>query len=94
MCKLTAEHSSALQYNKNFISREHIWHECQSNIWSSDTKKYMHLKITDKNKITYSMYRAVEHAASGLPNPTPLEGEVGFIQAQYQQVLPHVVREW
>ena len=30
-----------------------------------------------------------EHAASGLPNPTPLEGEVQFIQAQDQQMLPH-----
>ena len=50
-------------------------------------------------KIIYSMYRAGEvsvhlHAASGLPNPTRLEGEVRFIQAQDQQVLPHVVREW
>ena len=36
----------------------------------------------------------IEHAASGLPNPTRLEGEVRFVQAQDQQVLPHVVREW
>ena len=35
-----------------------------------------------------------EHAANGLPNPTPLEGEVRFIQAQDQQMLPYVVREW
>ena len=35
-----------------------------------------------------------EHAANGLPNATRLEGEVRFIQAQDQQVLPHVVREW
>ena len=35
-----------------------------------------------------------EHAASGLPNPTPLEGEVRFIQATDQQMLQHVVREW
>ena len=28
-----------------------------------------------------------EHAASGLPNPTHLEGEVRFVQAQYQQVV-------
>ena len=28
-----------------------------------------------------------EHAASGLPNPTHLEGEVRFVQAQDQQVV-------
>ena len=28
----------------------------------------------------------IEHAASGLPNPTRLEGEVRFVQAQDQQV--------
>ena len=28
-----------------------------------------------------------EHAASGLHNPTPLEGEVRFVQAQGQQVV-------
>ena len=28
-----------------------------------------------------------EHAASGLPNPTLLEGEVRFIQATEQQML-------
>ena len=36
----------------------------------------------------------IEHAASGLPNPTRLEGEVKFILAQDQQVLAHVVGEW
>ena len=36
----------------------------------------------------------IKHAASGIPNPTRLEGEVRFIQDQDQQVLPHVVREW
>ena len=35
-----------------------------------------------------------EHAASRLPNLTPLEGKVRFIQAQDQQMLLHVVREW
>ena len=45
------------------------------------------------------MYREVrspytEHAASGLPNPTPLEVEVRFIQATDQQMLQHVVLEW
>ena len=28
-----------------------------------------------------------EHAASRLPNPTHLDGEVGFVQAQDQQVV-------
>ena len=48
-------------------------------------------------KIIYSMYRAREvsvHRACCKPNPTNLEGEVRFIQAQDQQVLPHVFREW
>ena len=60
----------------------------------------MHLIITDKIKIIYSTYTErlrspyTEHAASRLPNTTPLEGEVPFIQAQDQQMLPHVVREW
>ena len=38
-----------------------------------------------------------EHAASGLPNPTPLEGEVRFVEAQYQQVVttrsPRIITE-
>ena len=34
----------------------------------------------------------IERAASGLPNRTRLEGEVRFIQAQDQQVLPHAFR--
>ena len=43
-------------------------------------------------KIIYSKVRSpyIEHAASRLPNPTRLEGAVRFIQAQDQQVLPHV----
>ena len=48
-------------------------------------------------KIIYSMYRPGEvsvHRACCEPNPTRLEGEVRFIQAQDQQVLPQVVREW
>ena len=58
----------------------------------------MHLIIPDRTKIIYSITERVrspytEHAASGLPDPTPLEGEVRFIQAQDQQMLPHVVRE-
>ena len=64
--------------------------------------RYKDIHAFDNNKtmkIIYSMYRAGEvsvheHAASGLPNPTRLKGEVRFVQAQDQQVLPHVVREW
>ena len=37
-----------------------MWHGCQSNIWSSDTKTYMRFIITDRTKIIYSMYRAGE----------------------------------
>ena len=53
--------------------------------------------ITDITKIINSMYREGESPyteQSGLPNPTPLEGEVRFIQAIDQQMLPHEVREW
>ena len=50
------------------------------------------MKMTVCTKQVRSPY--IEHAASGLPNPTRLEGEVRFVQAQDQQVLPHVVREW
>ena len=64
--------------------------------------RYKDIHAFDNNKtmkIIYSLYRAgeaslYEHAASGLPNPTRLEEEVRFIQAQDQQVLLHVVREW
>ena len=42
-------------------------------------------------------YPYTEHAASGLPNPTHLEGEVRFDQAQDQQVVttrsPRIVTE-
>ena len=49
--------------NNNVISRrQHILHECQSNIWSSDTKIYMRLIIT-KMKIICSMYREGEVSA-------------------------------
>ena len=57
----------------------------------------IHIHAFDNNKtmkIIYSMYTAVEisvHPACWLPNPTCLEGKVRFIQAQNQQVLPHVV---
>ena len=47
---------------------------------------------TEQVKSPYS-----EHAASGLPNPTHLEGEVRFDQAQDQQVVtsrsPRIVTE-
>ena len=54
--------------NNNFFQEDnmfgtnakHVWHECQSSIWSSDTKTYMRLIITDRTKIIYSMYREGE----------------------------------
>ena len=49
---------------------------------------YMRLKITDRTKVIYSMSPYTKHAASGLHNPTPLEGEERFIQAQDQYMLP------
>ena len=66
--------------NNNFISRGlHIWYNCLSNIWSSDTKTYMRLIIAKQWKLftvcteqVRSPY--IEHAASGLPNPIRLEG--------------------
>ena len=50
-------------------------------------------------KIIYSMYRAGEVAVhraccERATQPYSLEGEVRFIQAQDQQVLPHIVWEW
>ena len=86
--------------NNNFISRgHHIWHEYQSNIWSSDTKTYMRLIITKQWKIftvctEQVRFPYIEHAVSGIPNPTRLAGEAWFIQAQNLHELPHVVREW
>ena len=70
-----------------------------ANIWSSNIKIYMHLIITKQWKLFAACTELVrspyiKHAASGLSNPTRLEGEVRFIQAQDQQVLPHVIREW
>ena len=58
----------------------------------------MRLIITKQSKlftVCTELVRSpyIEHAASGLPNPTRLEGGgVRFIQAQDQQVLPHIVR--
>ena len=64
--------------------------------------RYKDIRAFDNNitmKIIYSITEQarspyIEHAASGLSNPTRLEGEVRFIQALDQQVLPHFVREW
>ena len=53
---------------------------------------YKTMKITVCTEQVRSPY--IKHAASGLPNPTRLEGEVQFIQAQDQQVLPHIDQEW
>ena len=59
----------------------------------------MRLIITDRTKIIYSMYREGEVSVHRVccertTQPTPLEGEVRFIQATDQQMLQHVVREW
>ena len=47
----------------------------------------MHKLFTVRTEQVKSPY--TEHAASGLPNPTYLEREVRFDQAQDQQGLPH-----
>ena len=56
----------------------------------------MHKLFTVYTEQVRSPY--TEHAASGLPNPTHLEGEVRFDQAQNQQVVttrsPRIVTEW
>ena len=54
---------------------------------------YMRLILTDITKIIYSIAERLrspytEHAANGLHNPTHLEGEERFIQAQDQYMLP------
>ena len=55
----------------------------------------MHKLFTVCTEQVMSSY--TEHAASGLPNPTHLEGEVRFDQAQDQQVVttrsPRIVTE-
>ena len=55
----------------------------------------MHKLFTVCTEHVRSTY--TEHAASGLPNPTHLEGEVRFVQAQDQQVIttrsPRIVTE-
>ena len=56
----------------------------------------MHKLFTECTEQVRSPY--TEHAANGLPNPTHLEGEVRFDQAQDQQVvttrIPRKVTEW
>ena len=64
--------------------------------------KYKEMHAFDNNKtmiIIYSMYRAGEVSVyraccERATQPYSLGGEVRNIQAQDQQVLPHVVREW
>ena len=55
----------------------------------------MHKLFTVRTEQVRSPY--TEHAASGLPNPTHLEGEVRFDHAQDQQVVttrsPRIVTE-
>ena len=51
----------------------------------NDIGNYMHkLFIVCTEQVRYPY---TEHAASGLPNPTHLEGEIRFDQAQNQQVV-------
>ena len=61
-------------------------HTC---VWLLLTELKLFTVCTERVKSPYT-----EHAAGGLPNPTPLEREVRFIQAIDQQMLPHVVWEW
>ena len=64
--------------------------------------KYKDIHAFDNYKIMkmiYNMYRAGEvsvHRArcERATQPYPLGGGVGFVQAQDQQMLPHVIREW
>ena len=57
-------------------------YECQSNICSSDTKTYMRLIIKQLKLFTVCTEQVrspyIEHAASGQPNPTRLEGGGGY----------------
>ena len=62
-------------------------------IHAFDNYKTMKILFTVCTELVRSPY--IEHAASGLSNPTRLEGGGGggarFIQAQDQQVLLHLV---
>ena len=86
--------------DNNFISKDNIFgtdasltygpqiqrHTC---VWLLLTQLKLFTVCTEHVRSPYT-----EHAASGLRNPTPLEGEVHFIQAQDMQMLQHVVWEW
>ena len=65
-----------------------VWHMYLSyNIY--DVRRcYLFIVWTEQMRTSY-----IEHAASGLPNHTCLEGEVRFVHAQDQQVLLDVVRD-
>ena len=102
MCRLILSEDmyKASDNNNNFISGGyHIWHVCQSNIWSSFTKVDWQLNRHKLVSVYTEQVRSpyTEHAASGLPNRTPLEGEVRFVQAQDQQVVttrsPEIITE-
>ena len=60
--------------------------------------RYKDIHEFDKlqNNENYLQYVVSVHLAccERASNPTCLEGEVRFIQAQDQQVLPHIDREW
>ena len=73
-----------------------MWHECKSNIWSSNTKVDMSLI---KCRLFTVCPEQVWYAASGLFNPSHWGGgggEVQFFQAQDQQITtcsPRIVTE-
>ena len=83
--------------NNNIISRGwHVWHECQSIIWSWITNVNMSL-MTEQVEIIHSMYRAGEvsvHRACCERATQPYSrgggGGVRFAQAQDQQVTRDV----
>ena len=60
--------------------------------WQLNRHKLFTVSCTEQVRSPYT-----EHAASGLPNPTPLEGEVRFVRAQDQQVVttrsPRIITE-
>ena len=67
--------------------------------WLQKYKWHWHLHMHKLFTVCTDQVRSpyTEHAASGLPNPTQLEGEVRFDQAQSQQVVttrsPRIVTE-
>ena len=81
------------------FQEDNIFGTIASLTYGPQIQTYMRLIITkQRNLFTVCTEQVrspyIEHAASGLPNPTGLEGEVRFVQAQDQQMLPHVVQEW